>query len=232
MMIALSLERSRRARDWLVANAAIADNADLLAISESAVHTAFPGAIIPADDEGRALRVFAPTALAWQRLAPLLEARIGHTLSDFRGLLRPKPVDEPLAALLGDEQPAVSGEVLLGPDSGSRRAAQTACRRLVENVTEHAASLVPIASRPSITSALQALEIAFKNSDSAAISAILADLERRNDLDALNLRFLRLRAMVVAGEWDRIRQSGLLTELSGLPVPDAVADALHLISQR
>lgn len=231
-MIALSGETSYRARDWLVANGGIAANPDLLAISESAVRETFPGAIVPADVEGRALWVFAPTNLAWQRLAPLLEARIGHTLSDFRGLLRPRPIPEALAGLFRDERPAVSGQVLLHTEPSSRKAALVACRRLVENVAQHAALFVPIPPRRSVTGSLQALEAAFKASDFAAIDALLAELESRRDLDALNLRYLRLRAIVLAGEWDRIRKSGLVRELSGLPVPQVVADALRRASEQ
>src|SRR4051812_17589426 len=85
-MIAASVEESTHLWQSLTAAAGIATRADLLAIAESIKHSYFPGALLPLDWDDAKVCVFATNRVAWGRLAPLLEARIGHTLSDFAGL--------------------------------------------------------------------------------------------------------------------------------------------------
>src|SRR4029077_9849892 len=131
-MIAADLAQSGLAHKRLVDATGLAADQQLLAIAESLRQQSFPGAILPAGKEAESLWVFAPSRSEWHRLAPLLEARIGHTLSDFGGVLAPAIPDSHIAAALDGLAPEIVGRVRLHPTLKLRKGALVAIRRLVE----------------------------------------------------------------------------------------------------
>ena len=224
-MIAASVEHSQRLWHSLTTAAGITERADLLAIAESIKHSHFPGALLPLDWDDTKFCVFATNRVMWGRLAPLLEARIGYTLSDFAGL--PTGVIDPrIRSVLDHPLPEIFGTIRLHPEPQYRKGALVALRRLVENINEHFGAFGEPKHQESASTILRMLDVAFSQGDFAHIDALIGELAERRCLDALNLRYLRVRAFAAAGDWKGLKKSPFLTDLQGVAVPTKVLAAI------
>ena len=224
-MIASTVEHSARLYESLVKVTGIAGESELLGIAASIRQPYFPGGILPVNRQGSAVCVFAPNRVAWGRLGPLLEARIGHTLSDFTGLLA-GGVEPQIQAVLRGAIPEIVGSIRLHEEPKFRKGALIALRRLVENVSEHFAAFGDPKPQQSASTLLRAAETAFARADWATASSLVDELAARQYIDALNLRYLRVRVFAAAGDWKGLKESTLMQELQGVAAPREVLAAL------
>jgi hypothetical protein len=200
--------------------------ARLNAILSTVEARAFPGAVIPViDSQEPRLRFYALASGSpqWRQLQPLLSAFVGMTLTDFDG--------RTLVALSGSGPEKVFGERGLvvaqfsaSPDRKVATHAVGAVERLV-NLTARAPDLQPSYSRPA-PELLYAFDLALVAGNQDGASEILLELERRQLLDVINLRFMQVRLDAEFQEWQLLRSRPWFSALCRIRRPTAVTAAL------
>lgn len=220
-MIATTDDLSRQAAAAYAASE-VAGCAALQAIAASLALPDFPGAIFAVHGSGGVLCVAAPDWRHWRRLAPLLTARIGLTLSNF-----PSPVQEAtpsarLTALLGGFTPRLWCRVDLAEDGDLRALAIEACGQLVRDVAAHAPLIAPPVTAAGVAELLTTYESALQRGEFDCAGQVLDALQRGHHLDAVNARFLRLRWLDAQGPARRAEALQVAAQLQGLPVPKYV----------
>lgn len=203
----------------------------LQSIAESAVLESFPGALLPSDVDCHIVYAVAPSSLMWQRLAPLLEARIGHTLSDFSGIPSPVTIQNNVSDFVRTCDFTTVCQIRLHSSETFAKAALQGLCRLVENVRQYAYMLdLPDSPKP-ISVLLANLERAFEMCNLDQVHMCIEQLENGLLLDALNLNYLRLRYLVLAEDWEEIVGSGLYESFRHLSVPHLVSEALTKVGR-
>jgi hypothetical protein len=217
-MIAETETQSQALHDTYVANMQGASQ-NLLEIAHSMRDPRFPGALIPADERLDSLFAASSGHLAWRRLAPLLEARIAYELSDLPTFIRSGPAPEALRDRMGGYSPFLWCPIRLAPGK-LRKAAVSACARLVKNLYEDAALLEPPRIRRSVADLLSSFDEAINHDELDNAEALLLELREANAVDGLNLRFLLARLLGARGPEAATRLSTLAEELRGLRLPE------------
>lgn len=224
-MISTSEHESLLAAEAYAASG-LATTAPLQRIASSLAAPGFPGAIFALDATGQNLCAAAPDWRQWQRLAPLLEACIGHTLSDFPSQAISTSAPERFTTLLGGFLPALRCRIRLSPSSDLRSLALRACEQLVQDVGTHVALIAPPVAVPGVGALLSMFESAMGSMDFERADQLLLRLRENNHLDAANVRFLRLRILAGQGEARRVETLQLAQQLHGLSVPAEVQQLL------
>lgn len=217
-MIASSERESQELYD-VYRRAGLVSTADMATIGSTIANPDFPGALIPISDVAERLYVAAPTHLQWQRLAPLLEARIGYELSDFPKPSQQGTAPEDFTATFGGYSPGRWCCIRLAVSDDRRKAAVVACVRLVKNVVRHAADFLPPARSRSTGELLAGFDNAIAHAAFADAQMLLDELRERALLDGLNLRCLQLRLLDERGPRTGRELVALANELRGLSVP-------------
>ena len=164
----------------------------------------FPGAAVPNVDTTGELRIFLAATITpvWRRLSPLMRAFVGPTLSSFDGRSQPLPHGNPVADIIDQSRPAVTGIIRLASDTKMRLAALRAIDRARETLVR-APNLQRSAPVP--TSLLLAQFQDYLNIGSRDhASRILGRLRSELRLDSLNLNFLEIQLLATFGDWSAI----------------------------
>jgi hypothetical protein len=168
------------------------------------VDAAFPGALVPVTNAAGQLQILvaAPTMMAWRRLAPVLKAFAGPTITSFNGITAPLPPGEPTAQRLAQTRPAATCVIQIPQDRKSVLLALRALMRVRETIAR-APDLQSAVSEP--TSWLLArfqdnLNVGRRD----AATAILERLKDELRLDALNTKFLEVQLLAAFGDWAAI----------------------------
>lgn len=227
-MIADSAETSRQiALDYAKSNVVVSE--ELRSVATSLISVDFPGALFAFDARVNEICAAAPDRRQWYRLAPLLEAAIGHTLSDF-----PKPAETisapaRLTALLGGFSPALWCRIRLANDIRLKQLAIDACKNLVVEFTGHADLVTPPKPLLNVGQLMNLFERALDCDDFERAGNAISEMQVGNHLDAANVRFLRLRWLHAQGESRRFEAQQLASQIRGLTVPSEVRKLLDLV---
>ena len=182
-----------------------------------------PGAVIPVvHDDHLLFYAVADNPSDWRRLAPLLLAAVGVTLTDFDG--RPVGAPGPVGDILRRHQLEVRG---FSAPAGKTKQAGTA----VDALGRLAVTLrtMPVALRELPRSAPQILhefDLALQVGDRQASLTRLQELEERRAIDSLNLRFLSVRWHAAFREWQSLREKRWFRDLSQTRRPPHVTSEL------
>lgn len=198
-------------------------------VATSLISADFPGAVFAFDARVNEICAAAPGWRQWYRLAPLLEAAIGYTLSDF-----PKPAETTsaparLTALLGGYSPALWCRIRLSDDIRLKQLAVDACKYLVVELTAHADLVTPAKPVLSVGQLMALFERALDCDDFGRADSALREMQERNHLDGANARFLRLRWLHAQGESRRGEAQQLAAQIRGLVVPREVRKLLDYL---
>lgn len=186
---------------------------DLAALCASVLATVgeadFPGALAPDLDATGELSVFlaAPDASTWRRLAPVMRAFAGVTLTSFDGMPQDLPVQSRVGQVLRLTGASTTGVARLSADPKLRAAALRAMTRACETLSR----APPLQRRaPEPTSWMLArfqdcLNVGRRDAAQEVLTRLAAEMR----LDALNLKFLEVQLLAAFGEWKGI------TELAG-----------------
>lgn len=227
-MIADSVETSRLiALDY--ANSNVVGSEALRSVAISLISTDFPGAIFALDVHVNEICAAAPDWRQWYRLAPLLEACIGHTLSDFPKSAETTSVPTRLTALLGGFSPALWCRIRLTEDIRLKQLAIEACKHLVAEFTAHADLVTPPKPLLNVAQLIARFERALDCSDFERASNALSEMQAGNHLDAANARFLRLRWLHAQGESRCCEARQLAEQIQDLTVPREVRKLLDVL---
>jgi hypothetical protein len=168
------------------------------------IDPAFPGALIPISTAAGRLQILiaTPTMMAWRRLAPVLKAFAGPTITSFNGITSPLPPGELTAQRLSQTRPAATCVIQIPQDRKSVLSALRALMRVRETIAR-APDLQSAAPEP--TSWLLArfqdnLNVGRRD----AATAILERLKDELRLDALNTKFLEVQLLATFGDWAAI----------------------------
>lgn len=217
-MIGASLEATRTLSDAVNAHANLTPlDPDAQAICRQLIGTIqdldFPGAIVPQVAADGALRVYvvAQDLAQWRKLAPVLRAFAGLTLTSFEGRPQPLPENEPTAQALMGCAPAVTAIMRVPPDAQLRLVVLRALARARETLAR-APSLQRNAPEP--TSWLLARFQDYLNTTNRAGAAgVFKRLSDELRLDSLNLQFLRVQLCAAFGEWREIVEAPSFSHL-------------------
>ncbi|MCP2138577.1 hypothetical protein J2S28_005701 [Rhizobium sp. SLBN-94] len=168
------------------------------------VDAAFPGALVPiANAAGRLqILVATPTMMAWRRLAPVLKAFAGPTMTSFNGITAPLPPGELTAQRLAQTLPAATCVIQMPQDRKSVLSALRALMRVRETIARapDLQSAVPEPTSWLLARFQDNLNVGRR--DIAA--AILVRLKDELRLDALNTKFLEVQLLAAFGDWATI----------------------------
>jgi hypothetical protein len=231
-MIAQDEESSKRLFAKYLAIGRLKTDPSQTVTARSIAMSGFPGALVPALDDDSVVFVAAVTSAVWERIMPLLHARIGLTLSDFTGIPSPITVIDPVASFLVTQSGGILSQIRLSPNEVSRRAAWAALARLVENIEQYAARLDFAVPTSSASIALSGFECAVDSGDVTKAQQLLDAMAENRQIDALNRHFLQVRLFALAGAWESIINSGLYETLQHVRVPVPVKDALDMARLR
>ncbi len=208
-MIAADPELSIAVRDRLHGAAAYDrlphDATDLCrALLATVVDAGFPGALIPSVRDTGEVNVYvaAPTAAQWRRLAPVLVAFAGPTITSFDGRPVNLPAEDPIADLVREAGP-VTATVLRLPSEAKRTVAALRALECLRGTLARAPTLQRRAPEP--TSWMLAEFQDYLNVGAREPAMILLKrLRSELRLDALNLKFLNVQLLAAFDEWPTI----------------------------
>lgn len=203
-------------------NSGIATSDAAKRVARSITSTAVPGAIFPVDVEERTLCACASSLSDWNRLVPLLDARIGKTLSDFPTAVQIETAEPLLGQLLGGASPLLWCWIRLPHDKLLQSLALAACAQMVDDVIANAEIVEPPLQKRSPGQLMAALERLLAAGDFAGASEAFEVLRNSRSLDAANIRFLELRLLVAQGSEKLNEARSLANSLRGLDVPKEV----------
>ncbi|RFZ83850.1 hypothetical protein D0Y60_19890 [Shinella sp. WSJ-2] len=168
------------------------------------VDAAFPGALVPITNSAGRLQILvaATTMMAWRRLAPVLKAFAGPTLTSFSGITAPLPPGEPTAQRLAQTQPAATCVIQIPQDRKSVLSALRALMRVRETIARapDLQSAVPEPTSWLLARFQDNLNVGRRN----AATVILERLKDELRLDALNTKFLEVQLLAAFGDWAAI----------------------------
>lgn len=198
-------------------------------VARSITSPAVPGAIFPVDAEERTLCACASSLSDWNRLVPLLDARIGKTLSDFPTAVQIETSEPLLDQLLGGASPLLWCWIRLPHDKVLQSLALAACAQLVDDVIANAEIVEPPLQKRSPGQLMAALERLLATGDFAGASEAFEVLRDSRSLDAANIRFLELRLLVAQGEGKLLQAKNIANLLKDMDVPHEVKQAINLL---
>ncbi len=196
-------------------------------VARSISSPAVPGAIFVVDADERTLCACASSLSDWNRLVPLLDARIGKTLSDFPRAIQIETAEPLLAKILGGVSPLLWCWIRMPPDKVLQSLALDACAQLVDDVIANAEIVEPPLQKRSPGQLMAALERLLTAGDFAGASEAFEVLRSSRSLDAANIRFLELRLLVAQGSEKLNEAISLANSLRGLNVPTEVKKTIH-----
>lgn len=182
------------------------------ALLDTVTDPRFPGLLCPSCDGENEMRVFAAveTPAQWQRLAPLLTAFAGPTLTDFSGTPSPLPAGNAVAARVAGARPGLTG-VLALPSGAGRKEALVALDRL-RHMLATAPTLEREHQRPTAW-LLDRFDDALGTGDRSRAQDILDRVRRELRLDAVNLAALQTCLEAAFGRWSAIFESEGFSDL-------------------
>jgi hypothetical protein len=188
-------------------------------ILESALDPRVPGAILPAP-LGRGCRIYvvATDQKEWRRLAPLLSAFAGPTLTSFTGVIHPPSGEDPLDAFAR----VLPAEVIAVAEAHDTSVdAMRALRRMIALLRRapQGASQTP----RSTSWLLSDFEDALNVGDRLAAERLIERLRDECRLDALNLRFLTVQLLASLGSWAELRALSYFADLCLARKPGTIA---------
>ncbi len=201
-----------------------------MTVARSISMKVFPGALIPSSIDQSVVFISVPSIAIWERLAPLLLARIGATLSNFTGVPCSVSIVDPVAALL--QERCDSGIFQIQLSENFLKSAWLALARLVENIEQYSARSISSTSTSPAAIVLSTFETAIEVGDVVTAQQQLNAMEKNKQIDALNLHFLRVRVLALAEDWDGIFSSGLYDTLQHIKAPAPVQLALDTAMQQ
>ena len=193
-------------------------------LAETVNDIEFPGAVVPRFTNGHFVYyAVAETSVEWRRLAPLVNAAVGATLSDFSGRLAQLDDGDPFEQLLRTTN-ALVARVEPGPDLATRRRSALALVQMVDGVRQ--ASKVAHASLRTTHTLLRDFDLALLEGDFAAAGLILDQLRLDARLEGINHLFLEVEALAAAGRWRAIWDSGDFRDVARAYRPPRITEAL------
>lgn len=180
---------------------------DVSALAADLIETindaSFPGALVPVAAGSEVLiLVVAASQGDWRRLAPLIKAFAGPTLTSFDGLPTPLPIGLPANSSIMSANPAVTGVIRMPSARKGQIAALRALARLRETLGR-APDLRRDAAEP--TSWLLArFQDHLNLGRIEPAGRVLSRLRSELRLDALNLGALDVQLKATAGDWPAI----------------------------
>ena len=165
----------------------------------------FPGGIIP-HVRSREMHYYAVANSMdeWRRLVPLLRASIGATITDFTGLTAPFQEDDPVAAVLIDNEYVWGASFTAGRDRYRGIYALDALARLRKLVNE--SQQVPRVQPRTTGEVIRSFELSLAAYDRISAEEALGFLRDNLRVDAINLRFLEVALLARFKDWVRIRR--------------------------
>lgn len=168
------------------------------------IDPAFPGAFVPIANAAGQLQILVatPTMMAWRRLAPVLKAFVGPTMSSFTGITAPFPPGELVAQRLSQTLPAATCVIQIPQDRKSVLSALRALMRVRETIARapDLQSAVPEPTSWLLARFQDNLNVGRRD----AATAILERLKDELRLDALNTKFLEVQLLSAFGDWAAI----------------------------
>jgi len=189
----------------------------------------FPGAILPRLVHARAGDALcfygvADSDAQWRRLAPLLSAAVGVTLTSFRGHTDILDGDH-VTRVLGQYELARTSRFFTPlADQGRVTEARHALLRLRKQLRRAPAR--PREVPRSTEEVLRDFDLALLMHDRAGAEEAIAFLRHGMRLDTLNLHFLEVRVLATLGEWDLLTGKPAFASLINTRRPPAVTAAL------
>jgi len=184
----------------------------------------FPGAIIPRfQNQGFTYYLAAETGAQWRKVAPLVDAFVGRTISDFEGVpshLSPADPFESILLAAG----LIAARITPAGTVGHRR---RVAMGLLELVTETSSRERPAqASLRSTASLLRDFDLALVLHDRKAAEGVIAQLRSDLRLEGLNHVFMQIEAMACAGDWSDLWRDPYLDDAAKAFRPPRVTLAL------
>lgn len=168
------------------------------------IDPAFPGALVPITNAAGRLQILVatPTMMAWRRLAPVLKAFAGPTITSFNGITAPLPPGELTAQRLAQTLPAATCVIQIPQDRKSVLSALRALMRVRETIARapDLQSTVPEPTSWLLARFQDNLNVGRRD----AATAILERLKDELRLDALNTKFLEVQLLAAFGDWAAI----------------------------
>ena len=164
----------------------------------------------------------ADNATEWRRLAPLVMAAVGTTLTDFDG--RPVAPSGHVASIL---QSSNLEFVQFGTPAGDRNRASNAVgalHRLTRMLQRMPVDLRELPRSP--PQILHEFDLALHAGDRETSLSRLDELRRRRAIDSLNLRFLTVRWHAAFRQWQQLRTESWFSDLCRTRRPPQVTIAL------
>jgi hypothetical protein len=168
------------------------------------IDPAFPGVLVPITNAAGRLQILVatPTMMAWRRLAPVLKAFVGPTMTSFTGITSPLPPGELIAQRLAQSLPAATCVIQVPQDRKSVVSALRALMRVRETIARapDLQSAVPEPTSWLLARFQDNLNVGRRD----AAAAILDRLKDELRLDALNTKFLEVQLLAAFGDWASI----------------------------
>lgn len=185
----------------------------------SAADPRVPGAVLPAP-VGQGCRIYAVAAdqKEWRRLAPLLSAFAGPTLTSFSGVIHSPTGSDPLDEFA---RALPVGVVAIAKANDTSIEAMRSLRRMIAMLRR-----VPegTSQPPRPTSwLLSDFEDALNVGDRLAAERLIERLRDDCRLDALNLRFLTVQLLASLGSWAELRAHPHFADLCLTRKPGTIA---------
>ena len=197
----------------------------LEAIYDSLDDERVPGGIIPSLSGDRRFLTFSAVAdnpMAWRRLAPLVMASVGTTLTDFHGV--PRATEGPVGSILSEHHLEFGS---FSTPSGDRCRTAGAVKALERLILTLRAMPVDLRELPrSAPQILHEFDLAVSAGDREASIARLRELDRRRSVDSLNLRFLTVRWHAAFRQWRSLREERWFSDVCQTRRPPQVTIAL------
>lgn len=170
-------------------------------VSETIDDPTFPGGLVPvvSAEAGLLILVITQSQRDWRRLAPLLKAFAGPTLTSFSGIPEDLPADLPASDLIRAAMPSATAVLRLPLDGRKRVSALRALKRLRETISRS-----PDLRRgaPEPTSWLLAqLQDYLNVGRREPAERLLGRLRSEMRLDALNLSALEVQVLAASQDW-------------------------------
>lgn len=182
-----------------------------------------PGAIVPVLREDRVwFCALADNRSEWRKLAPLIMAAVGMTLTNFDG----RPAEAPAP---GQSEPFTSRGLTVTwfkgtADPKKRWDPVSALHRMVRMLQAAPPGVRALPQSPAHL--LNRFDLAIQAGDRQSAEDVLIDLERSRGVDAINLRFLRTRWHQAFLQWQELRDEQWFADVARARRPHEVTNQL------
>jgi hypothetical protein len=184
----------------------------------------FPGAIVPRFVHGHFVYYpAADTPLQWRRLAPLVKAAVGVTLTDFDGRTADPHEEDEFERVLA-EAGLRFGRAQAQGDATVRQRVAKSLEALVECV--HRAQEIPQPSLRTTSSLLRDFDLALALQDRGSAFDVIARLRSDLRLEGINHLFLEVEALAGTGAWTEIWGADFFPDVARAFRPPLVTTAL------